>query len=205
MALSFFSLFNSAVSNTIEYTATPAYADIVQNEVIEESPIDRIKRIEEEYHLKKDILYNLALSESNLGEKRIGDNGKSCGLVHIHMDYFPEENKNCDNDEATLRFAAQLISDKKEYLFTPCNCYSYSKIFVKNLPKMVDIQPNSSYPRVGGIIIFYYHSVKHIAVITKVTAEGIHIKEANFEACKVGVRVIKWDDINIVGFASYND
>ncbi len=65
---------------------------------------------------------------------------------------------------------------------------------------MAAIQPNTEYPTVGGLIILYYNGVKHIAVIVKVTAESIFVKEANFEACNMGKREIARTDPHIDGF-----
>lgn len=184
----------------IEYTAVPVYAQefIEKSETLEE----KIVRIAEAHNIATTTLYNLALSESSLGEQRVGDNGKSCGVVHFHKDYYPEENARCSDDEYILNRAAEIIASGEAYRFTPCNCFQYTKIFVKGLPKMSEVVPNSDYPRVGGLVIFNYKGIKHIAYIVKVSEKGMLVKEANFKPCLTAERFIDFTDKAIVGFYS---
>lgn len=185
----------------IEYVAEPVRAEALNIEIEEkkvETLEEQIARVAVSHNIPTSTLYNLAESESSLGEERVGDNGKSCGVIHFHKDYYPEENSRCDDDEYILNRAAEMIAIGEGSKFTPCNCYSFAKLFA-SLPKMADIVPNTPYPRVGDIIILQYR-VKHIAVITKVTESGIWVKEANYIPCKTGSRLIEWGDKNVKGY-----
>lgn len=175
------------------------YAEEV--ETIEE----KIDRIAIAHNIATTTLYNLAKSESQLGTQRIGDDGKSCGVVHFHQDYYPEENSRCDDDEYILTRASEMISQGEEWKFTPCNCYAFATVLVGRLPKMLDILPNSNYPRVGGLVVLRYKNDKHIGVVQSVEKDGVWIREANFEPCKLGSRLISWDDPALKGFVSYDD
>ena len=166
----------------------------------------QIDRIAIQHDIATTTLYNLAFSESSLGEKRTGDNGKSCGIIHFHKDYYPEENSRCDDDEYILTRAAEMIADGEGWKFSPCNCYAFANVLTDyKLPKMRDILPNSNYPRVGGLVILRYTNDKHIAIVQSVETDGFWIREANFEACKLGRRFIDWNDPHLKGFVDYRD
>lgn len=185
----------ATIDATIEWTAEPAMASVASETL--EAKIDRIAI---EHGIPTTTLYNLAWSESSLNPSK--DNGEDRGIVQINRKYWPEiTDEQAFDPEFSLNFAASKIAKDEQYLWTVCNCYSFAKIFIKNLPKMADIQPNTDYPRVGGLVVFQY-KVKHIAVVTKVTKEGIWVKEANFEACKTGQRLVPWDDKSVVGYWS---
>lgn len=177
---------------------TPVYAAEVS------SLESQIVRIAENNKIATTSLYNLAMSESSLGEARVGDSGKSCGVIHFHRDYYPEENSRCEDDEYILNRAAQMIANGEGWKFTPGNCYQFVKALIGKLPRMSEIIPNSDYPRVGGLAIFHYKE-KHIAVVDEVLEDGFWIREANYEPYKIGKRFIKWNDKNLIGFASYKD
>lgn len=181
----------------------PVYASepiLIPIETIEQQ-IDRVALARK---IATTSLFNLAMSESSLGEKRIGDNGKSCGIIHFYQPSYPYEFENCKDDELILNKAAEMIAEGKGYEFTPGNCYQFAKVLVGKLPKMAEIVPNSDYPRIGGLAIFQYKS-KHIGVITEVLEDGFWIREANYEPYKISKRFIKWSDSKLVGFASYKD
>lgn len=185
-------------ASVITYTAVPVYAEEVQLiETIEE----KIVRIAEAHNIATSSLYNLAMSESSLGEARVGDQGKSCGVIHFHKDYYPEENARCDDDEYILNRASEMIANGEGWKFTPGNCYAFAKVLLGKLPRMSEILPNTPYPRIKDIAVFYYKS-KHIAVIEKVDVDGFWVREANYEPYKIGRRFIKWDDRNFAGFHS---
>ncbi len=67
----------------------------------------------------------------------------------------------------------------------------------------------STTPSVGAVAIFEYkdkvtgESVKHIAIITSLDADGFEVKESNFSKCEYGERTVAWDDPHIRGFAVY--
>ena len=166
---------------------------------------EKIKVLEAEFGLRKDILWNLAFSESRLGEDRIGDSGKSCGVIHFHKDYYPEENSRCDDDDYILRRAAEMIANGEEWKFTPCSCVQQARAMGAKLPKgnANDLFPNSTeIPAKGGVVILKYWNPDrhHIAYIEKVTAEGLYIVEGNFKPCLVSRRFIEHSSKHIMGF-----
>lgn len=169
-----------------------------------EKPLETIeehaRRVARETGISGDTLWNLVLAESLGGERMEGDDGDSCGLVHINKHFFPEEHAKCYDNDFSLRFAANLISEGREYLFTSCNCYQYAK-YVSGLkfPFMAEILPNTT-PFVGSIAIFDYDGIKHVAVVTELNSDHFVVREANYEACKTGSRVIAYDDVALIGF-----
>jgi hypothetical protein len=193
---------NSIIPASVtEYGVQTVYAQEhieIESETLEE----KINRIAIAKGIATTTLYNLALTESSLGKQRVGDDGKSCGVVHFHKDYYPEEFARCGDDEFILNRAAEMIANGEDYKFTPCNCYQFVKIFVGNLPRMKEIMSNSRVPRVGGLIILDYNGLKHIAYLVKVSKDGIHVKEANFTPCLAAERLIDFTDKAIVGFYS---
>lgn len=192
-------ILGNALSSTEVYVreSVAPQAHAQEAETIEE----KITRIADKWGISYEHLYNLSFSESSLGEARVGDGGKSCGIVHFHQDYYPEEFSKCDDDEYILNRAAEMISKGEGWKFTPCNCYAFAKVLVDyNLPKMIEIVPNEVVPRIGSIAIFRYKNEKHIAVIERVVEEGIWIKEANFKPCSLGKRLITFDDPALKGF-----
>lgn len=191
-------------SFTKQVVYPPVYAlesDIRPTESLEE----KIIRIATEYNISTTTLYNLVKGESNFNH--LADNGKDRGLVQINREHNPEiTDEQAFDPDFSLRFASEKISKSEEYLWTVCNCYSYAQAIVDyELPKMFDIVPNSNYPRVGGLVVLRYKNNKHIAVVKSVSHDGIIIKEANFEPCLVGERLIKWDDPALKGFVDYRE
>lgn len=182
--------------------ALPAsYIPTVYAEEVIVTVQEHARAIAEEYDVPFSTMEAIIEIESNWGEKMEGDGGKSCGLVHIHSDYFPEEFKRCYDNDFSLRFLAQKIKEGKEYLWTTCSCMQTAKALGVKLPRgnASDLKPNTNYPHVGGVIILKYKEF-HAAVIKKVTAGGIYVKEGNFEKCRITERRIDWNDPKIVGY-----
>lgn len=162
---------------------------------------EKISIVAGEYGIASTTLYNLAESESKLGKYRTGDNGKSCGVIHIHKDYYPEEHEQCEDDWYVLRFAAKLISEGREWQFTPCSCVQFVRIFVRNLPRgdAKDFIPNTS-PRVGAVAVYNYGGVYHLGYITEIREDGSWVERGtNIEPCKNYTRFAKANK-NLVGF-----
>jgi len=131
-----------------------------------------------------------------------GDQGDSCGLVHINKNYYPEEFKNCYDDMFSLRFAAKLIADGRESQFTSCNCFQFVRIFTPKLPRLTkDVKPNTTISK-GVVAIFSYKGVPHYATVTALGKDTFTVREAHFQPCKTGTREIKYNDKNIKGFYS---
>lgn len=137
-------------------------------------------------------------NESKWGTQMVGDNGKSCGLVHIHKDYWPEEFANCMDNEFSLRFLAEKIKEGKEYLWTSCSCVSYVRARGVNLPRgdAKDLKPNSM-PKVGGVVIFDYG---HVAYIEKLDAERVYFAGANVPRCEIRRGSVLLTDPSIKGY-----
>lgn len=145
------------------------------------------------------VLLNMVQSESKWNPDAVGDHGCSFGLVQINTCANEDVSKEEALDpEFSLTYAAKAISRGDEWLWTSCNCYSYVSIR-KNLPKMVQIVPNTTHPHVGDVAIFNYRGVKHIAYIVG-TKNGITVVEANKTHCKTGTRTISPSDPYITGF-----
>ena len=170
------------------------YAEINNIETIEE----KIERIASEYNIASTTLYNLVKSESNFDPS--ADNGKDRGLVQINRKHWPDiTDEQAFDPDFSLRFAAEKIAKGEEYLWTACNCWAYASLFNK-LPRMIDIVPNTNYPRVGGLVVLRYKNEKHVATVTSVEKDGFWVKEANFRPCEIGTRFIKWEDKALKGF-----
>lgn len=187
------------------YTIQNPYSGVLVAEARERDPEtieEHTRRVAREIGIPEQTLVNLVQAESLMGERMEGDNGDSCGLVHINKNYFPEEHKRCYDNDFSLRFAANFIKKGDEYLFTSCNCYQYVKaVLEQKIPRMEDIEPNSS-PFVGAIAIFMYGNTKHLGVVTSMSEKGFTVREANKEACKTGEAFYAWDDKNLKGFAT---
>jgi hypothetical protein len=195
-------------SFTKQVAYPPVYALESDIRPVIESLEDKIVRIATEYNVSTTTLYNLAMSESSLGENRVGDQGKSCGVIHFNKDYFPEEFSRCDDDNYILSRASELISKGEEWRFTPCSCVQFAKARGVKLPKgnASDLFPNTEVPSVGGVIIMKYKSGEHHLIpITKDTIQpdGFHAVSANKEPCKITREIIPFDSKQIMGFYKY--
>jgi hypothetical protein len=99
-----------------------------------------------------------------------------------------------------MRWSAQRIKDGYLHEWVPANCYAFVRTKIgKALPKMKDIIPNSP-AREGGVAIFYYKGVKHVAYITGIEADGFHVIEANYKPALITKRFVSWNDPNLVGY-----
>jgi surface antigen len=198
------SLIASGLSGTTvyiaEHWANPVHAEVIQ-ETPEESIEDKAKTIAEAYGVSFDIMNKIIENESKWNPDAIGDNDNSYGLIQIHLPSHPEITKEqALNPEFALDFLAKEIKAGREWQWTSCNCYSVAMNKLGKLPKMANIVSNSNYPRVGGLIIFNYSGLKHIAVIESVEDDGIHVLEGNYKKCEIGRRVVKFDDHSIIGY-----
>lgn len=139
---------------------------------------------------------NLAYSESRFNPK--ADNGADRGLFQINRKYHPEVSDDCSFDaECAARWAAQRILDGYSYEWVSANCYAYASLFVK-LPRMAQIAPNSP-AVVGGVAIYEFKGIKHVAVITGLQEDGFTYKDANRTAGLITTGFTAWDDPNFIG------
>lgn len=81
---------------------------------------------------------------------------------------------------------------------TECLCVRFAREQGLNLPyqNAEDIKPNSG-PRLGGAILFKYG---HISVIKAFLKDGYWVQESNYSKCKIGYRLVKYNDPAISGF-----
>lgn len=178
-----------------EVVATPVYAEEVRELSLEE----RAKQIASEYGVSFDLMNKIISDESKWQPDAVGDNGKAFGLAQIHLDYHDVTESDAKNPEFALKWLATEILDGKEWQHTVCNCKAETRRLGAKTPSG-EITPNTSYPRVGGIVIMIYNGVKHYAYILSVEEDGIHIQETNFQKCERTWRTISFDDTHIVGY-----
>lgn len=100
--------------------------------------------------------------------------------------------------EFALSFAAKAIKEGKQDKWSVCNCYAFASV----LTDITSPVTRNSAPTVGSIAIFDYKGVPHYAVVVELKLDGFMIREANYEPCKTGTRLVKWNDPAIVGFYS---
>lgn len=151
-----------------------------------------------------------AIVDGETGEKwdpnQICDHGDGRGLVCINKNYYPDEYKQALDPEFSLRFAAGLVKKGEEWKFTLCSCIQTAKSLGVLIPVKTnasDLKPNAP-ARVGGLILLRYANLSHVAVITAVTNTAtstiFHVKEGNFERCRLSERDVSSKDSHIIGF-----
>lgn len=159
-----------------------------------------ISDIAAEYDISSTTLDNLVWSESRYNPDATGDGNRAFGLTQIHLNYWDVTEEEARDPVFNLTFAAQKIANDDEYLWTSCNCYSLVKTRVANLPRIVEIVPNSNL-KIGAVAIFQYGSVKHLAYVTSMGENGTFIvQEANYKPCLIGTRTIHTSDSHLQGF-----
>ena len=152
----------------------------------------------------------MAFSESSLNTNAISNTG-DYGIVQINLEQPPILEKGQEliikeqalDPEFALNFAAKAITLDKQSAWVVCNCFSFVKTKIRNIPQMDDIKPNSV-PTVGGIVIMNYRGVKHIAYIEKILENGVLVFESNYRPCSLGKRVIEWTDPSLIGYWTSN-
>ena len=84
-----------------------------------------------------------------------------------------------------------------------CSCIAYLTSLGIKLPlgDAIDITPNST-PHVGGIALFTYGKLGHVALITAISTSTFTIIEANYHRCTSDTRIINWNDKHLQGFYS---
>lgn len=170
-----------------------------------------IAEVAEEVGVPYETLYNLADSESKLGKMRDGDDGKSCGLIHFHKDYYPLENSRCEDDRYILTRAAEIIKEDMAHRFTPCSCVQQTRVFVPKLPRgdAVDIKPNLPSIKGANVVIYDYGAYSHVAHVEEYNEAGRYWIErgSNLSPCKVYTRKVYLDSLSVKryvqGFAKY--
>lgn len=88
-----------------------------------------------------------------------------------------------------------------------CSCVETARELGADLPAgdAIDLQPNTTEPVVGGVILLNYPSgegevVGHVAYIQGVFSEGVFVAEGNKVACEYTERYIFYGDKNIRGY-----
>jgi hypothetical protein len=175
----------------------------------------KIEEVSLKYEIASTTLTNLLMEESSLNpDIKDGDMDVTCvttqkpvrarGLAQITECYHPEvSDAEAYDVDFALNWTAKEIANHTAWReHQVCNCYTYARTQIHNLPAMKDIQPNTPYPKVGGLLIQYFNKVKHIAVITKVSEEGIYVSQTNKTPCKFTKEIIPWNDKNREGYWS---
>ena len=175
----------------------------------------RIDRVAMSHRIATTSLFNLVMGESGLVPSKVGDMKYLCtsgvnlgkpirakGLVQITDCYEPTitDAQAFDPDWALNWAADKIVKGEAWKTWTVANCYSYAKTRIKNLPAMKDIQPNTPYPVVGGLLIEYFNGVKHISVIEKVSLEGQLVSQTNKEPFNFTKELRPWNNKNREGY-----
>lgn len=164
---------------------------------------EKAQIIAHEYGVASSTLFAIIETETGGTWKtdQICDNGDGRGLGCINKRWFPKEYEQALDPDFSMRFIAQAIKDlKADDLFTGCSCIQTSRILGAKVPRVKnanDIKPNTISPHRGGLVVFKYN---HIAVIQKITEEGIYVREGNYKRCRITERLVKWDDPQIRGY-----
>lgn len=157
--------------------------------------------VAKEYGVSYEVMDAIIDNESKWNPDAVGDNGESCGLVQIHLPDHP--GITCDQAREplfALRFLASEIKAGREWKWTSCSCVQFVKAMgVKVKGDASAIAPNGP-PTIGGLVLFDYNGVGHVALIESFTSTGIHVKEANFEKCRVTERDVSFDDPHVRGY-----
>lgn len=164
---------------------------------------EKVQIIAHEYKVASSTIYAIIESETggtwNTDQECDGGDGR--GLACINKRWFPKEYEQALDPEFSIRFIAQAIKDDKEHaLFSGCSCIASSRALGAKVPKVKnakDLKPNTDFPQKGGLVKFNYN---HIAVVQKVSEEGIYIREGNYTKCKFTNRLIKWNDPKVLGY-----
>jgi len=183
----------------------------------EESIADMIKREAESVGVSPTLAVAIARAESDLIPTAKNKNSSAKGLFQIMNATW----EGCEGDplnprDNTLCAMKYLVRGEfwrwkesynawsKEYLPVPCSCIKSARHFGVPLPHLdaKDIKPNSL-PVVGGLALFNYSGMAHVAVITSLEAEGFRVREGNKDFCEFGQRFVRWDGENLKGFAKF--
>ena len=83
-----------------------------------------------------------------------------------------------------------------------CSCIKTARLEGINIPYNTDAEdfiPNTR-PQVGALVLMDYGNTSHVAIITKLTENGIVIVEGNKIPCEKSERVIPYNYYAIKGF-----
>lgn len=179
----------------VEQTFSPAIVAEAHQETLRESA----ERIADEHKVSFTIMNRIITDESRWNPDAVGAAGE-LGLAQIYLKYHPSVSVEEAKDPLfSMDFIAHELIDGNESAHTVCNCKAEVRRLGAKVP-VGTVQPNTPYPRVGGVIILMYDGTIHYAYIDSVEVDGIHISEANYIKCSRTKRVIDRDDVHIVGF-----
>ena len=83
-----------------------------------------------------------------------------------------------------------------------CLCMRTARNLGANLPFVdaKDLKRNST-PTIGGVVIFQYGEVYHVAYIAYIFPGDLYVKEGNYiKDCTYSERFVSWKDSAIIGF-----
>lgn len=191
-------------SSFVEVVKNPIYIPaMASTSPVEQTLQQKAENIALAHNIATTTLYNLITSESNWNPDA-RNNGGDLGIAQINPKYWPDitEAEALDPD-FSMNFAADQISKNEGVHWVSCNCVQFIRTMGVHMPRLKDagdLDVNSNVPIKGGVVKFNYNGVYHLAYIESVDADGIHIREANYEPCKIGERVISPSDPRIVGY-----
>lgn len=142
------------------------------------------------------LLINLAISLTAVAPQTEMPNNFSPANYSQAITQLEEVIKNAP-PEAPTEIAIEI---KKPPTAEECSCVIHAARYI-NLPPMTtpaDIEPNSDMWSAEAVLLNY--KLPHIAVIEKIDNEGIWVHESNFKKCKIGRRVIPFNNPAIRGF-----
>lgn len=106
---------------------------------------------------------------------------------------------------ATPAYAQAPLTVPLEYIKIENNysCVGYVRSKIPSFPfGDADTQIPNSTPQIGGVVIFQYKTLGHVAIITKLETDGFWVDEFNYEPGRQTSRFVSWNDGRIRGFWS---
>ena len=170
----------------------------------------KIETVARETGVASTTLYSLLFNESTLNPdaavdipptKGCPDGSVDRGIAQINDCYHPEvTDEQAYSVDFGIQWAADVIKKDRAWAeYAVCNCYTFVKTIVGDLPNFKDLKSNTT-PRKGVLAIFNYSGVKHLGYIQSLNETGFTVREANFKPCTMGTRHIGWNDPALIGF-----
>lgn len=156
-----------------------------------------------EHGVSFDIMDKIITDESKWESNPPGynDDGQSVGLVQIYLPSHPNITREQALDPTwALNWLADELKADRAYNWTICSCTAEVRRLGAHVPTKDELVSNTTYPRVGGVVIQKYGELRHLSFVTSVGEDGIHVKETNFKKCERGTRIIPFNDSHTIGY-----
>ena len=131
---------------------------------------------------------------------RAGEIGIAQILPSAHPELTEEE---MSDPWFSLKFVIDELKNGNEWKWTNCSCVKFARALGVKIPPKTDAEDikSNSTPQVGGLVLFKYSNLDHVAVITALNASNFEVREANFkEPCLASRRTVSYQDKAIRGF-----